>query len=112
MANRLEGNIVIVDSAMGNALVLTSANRVININHFSVNAFGFLATDTTSVISLSGVDTTNIVYSESFVQGGSGGAGMAVGWDRFKFRSFGTPQRFSDLKVPTLTAGTGYIYLA
>lgn len=109
--NRIVNNVIIIDSAMGNAFILTSGNQVIHLEDLSVNAFAFLSNGSTSTISISALDTTNVVYSESFLtMGAISNNGVII--DNFKFRPFGNPQRFSDLKVPTLTAGTGFIYLA
>lgn len=105
--NRIVDNVVIIDSAMGNSLILTSAGQAVNISHFYVNAFAFLVTDTLSLIRISTSDTTNTIYQEGFITG----AGASGGSDLFKFRPFGTPQRFDTLKVPQLTTGTGFIYL-
>lgn len=102
MANRIADNVIIIDSAMGNSFILDSGGRVVHLDRMAVNAFAFYAGDTTSTISISAVDTTNTIYSEAFL-----GAG-----ERFKFRAFGKPQMFADLKVPVLTNGTGFIYLA
>ena len=113
MANRIVGNTIIVDSGMGNSFILTSANQAINITNFRVNAIGFRAINTTSTISISaGLDTTNVIYFQGYLQGGSGGQISVLADKLFDITHFGTPQQFDTLKVPILTAGTAYIYLA
>jgi len=95
--NRIVGNVIIIDSAMGNALILTSANQAVNIDTFFVNAIALAQADTSASVTLSESNTSNVV----------------VKLDRNLTNiPFASPQRFSQLKVPTLTAGTAFIYLA
>lgn len=108
MANRIVGNVIIVDSAMGNALLLTSANQAINLGGMYVNAFAFLANDTTGAITLTQVNTAlDLVFVSSFIPGGQ--TRPALGLFTLPFAN---PLRVSDLKAPIVTAGTGFIYLA
>ena len=109
MANRINGNVIIVDSAMGNAVLLTSANQAINIDELSVSAFGFWAVDTTSAILLTEANTAlDIVFLQGYFVNGAGTSTNP----RMITTSFANPVKFGNLKVPTLTAGTGFIYLA
>lgn len=109
--NRIVGNVVIIDSAMGNALILTSANQALNLTEFRVNAFAFLCVDSTSTITISGPNTSDIMYTERLILMGTHSNNGTVA-QQFLRMSFGTPQSFFNLKVPTLTNGTGFIYLA
>lgn len=96
--NRLVGNVIIVDSAMGNTSVLNSANNLLNIRKYSVNSVAFTRVGATiGGMSLSVADTTNVVV---------------VVDSNNALVHFSQPQVFDDLKVPTLVGGTGFIYLA
>ncbi len=103
--NRIAGNVIIVDSAMGNAFILNSANMSNQIQKLKVNSIAFWSSDTTGRLQMSEADTSNIVVSMGWVNGGSGFQGAT------QTTSFGNSQPFENLKVPTLTAGTAWIYL-
>ena len=110
MANRILvgiGNVIIVDSAMGNSVLLTSANMAINMSNLNINAIGFYSIDTTGIMILSAVNTTDIVFRSGWNVNGAGGVYQAMQW--FPFNK---PMKWENLKVPTLTSGTGFIYLA
>ena len=114
--NRLVGNVVIVDSAMGNAFVLTSANQVIHLDDFKIQTISFVSLNTLGAVILTQANTsTDVVFSSNvFVTGilvGTGGAGVVL-YTNPVSTTFPLGFRASDLKVPTLTAGTAYIYLA
>jgi len=97
--NRIVGNVIIVDSAMGNAFILTSANQPI-INDFHVNGIMFSPTTAGGhVLRFTGLDTTNTVL---YIDSNNLLAGVA----------FSTPQELSNLKVPVISNGTAWIYLA
>lgn len=103
MANRIVGSVIIVDSAMGNLEILGSTNY----ETYHVNAIKFVATDTTGVLILTGLNTSDQVYRDAFsVQG------VGTGLETPLWSNFSKPQLFHALKVPTLTAGTAWIYLA
>ena len=106
--NRIVGNVLIVDSAMGNSLVLNSANRIVNIDVFSVSAIRFIANNTTGVLILTEADTSLDVVFRSAVYTQGAGTGT-VSPDMLTFAS---PVKLGNLKAPTVTAGTGFIYLA
>lgn len=108
MANRIVDQTIIVDSAMGNNLLLSSGGTTINISKLRVNAIGFLASDSTSRMVLTSLNTTNVIFSTNYFANGTG-AGLQSG---FQFYQFGAGQIFESIKVPVLTAGTGFIYLA
>ena len=107
MANRLVDNFIIVDSAMGNlnAVGGTSAS----ITTFYVNAFAFLAGGTNGACIISGADTTDHIFRATYVNSETGSTISVAGLQTL---NFSVPQKFGDLKVPTLTAGTAWIFLA
>lgn len=109
MANRILsgiGNVILIDSAMGNNLLLTSANQVINISNLNVQAIGFYSIDTTGVMIVTGVNTSDVVWRGGWVVNGASGLSPATQW-------FPVPKpiKWENLKVPTLTAATGWLYL-
>ena len=109
MANRIVGNVIIVDSAMGNVLLLNSAGRVVNLDELSVSAFAFWTVDTTGTIILTEANTaTDLVYIQGYFSNGAGASANP----RTVFNSFAKPVKIGNLKAPTVTAGTGFIYLA
>ena len=102
MANRIVGNVLIVDSGMGNELVLPGNN----IAEFQVSAIAVWGADTTAAITLTEANTaTDLVYkfNANTTPGGGGGVNPL---------SLTHPIKVGDLKVPVLTAATGFIYLA
>ena len=106
MANRINGNVIIVDSAMGNGLLFTG---VVNLDEVQVSAFGFLAVDTTSTITLTHADTSlDIVFKTGYIVQGAG-TSIRPSLEIFPFAK---PVRLGNLKAPVVTAGTGFIYLA
>ena len=107
MANRIVGDVLIVDSAMGNALILASANQPVHYTYYHANAVMFWSADTTGRLIISAADTTNHLVSMGWTANGTGG-GFAPS---NQSTQFGQKQKLDDLKVPTLTAGTAWIYL-
>ena len=107
MANRLVDNFIIADSSMGNLPIVggTSSNLTI----FYVNAFAFLATDTSSVCVIAGNDTSNHIFRARFVAADSATTGSVPALQTLVFAN---PQKFNALKIPTLTAGTAWVFLA
>lgn len=99
MANRIEGNTIIIDSAMGNAFVLTSASSIINITDLKIGTVLFWSSDTTGVLRLSGTNTTNCIMHLTNPNNNATPVGAHLGGSYFK-----------DMKVPTLTAGTAFLY--
>ena len=101
MANRIVGNVYTLDSSTGitNKLVIGTSSSWMS-NTF-VSAFCFVAADTTSEIELvfaSATDTT--AYIEKGIE-----HTKHILWS-----SFGQPVPFTELRLKTLTAGTGMIY--
>ena len=112
MANRINGNVIIVDSAMGNAFVLTSENLIRNIDEYKIQAVSFFMLDTSATMILTQANTSlDVVFNSNMVTVGilSNNGAMV---QNPKQVTFPLGLRTSDLKVPTLTAGTGYVYLA
>lgn len=101
MANRIEGNTIIVDSAMGNSFLLTSATTIININKLKISTIAFWSSDTTGAFRLSGTNTTNCFVHLTNPNNNATTVGAVIGG-----------VNFTDVKVPTLTAGTAFLYLA
>lgn len=100
MANRVIGNVIIVDSAMGNSFVLTSGATILNNNEVRATAFTFWSTDTTGIVAFSsGADTTNRVVLLTNPNNNPTTIGLVLN---------GIP--FNQLKVPVLTSGTAWIY--
>ena len=108
MANRIVGNVVIVDSAMGNAFVLNSANAPTHITNFKINSIEFLSNDTTGLCVFTDTNTTNVVKVFRWMANGAG-AGLVPATQT---TDFAQPQYLYGLKIPVLTAGTAWIYLA
>lgn len=108
MANRIVGNVVIVDSAMGNAFILAQGGSPIHEVRLHANMVSFFSNDTTGRLQISGVNTTNIIVSMGWLVNGTGSASVVPASQN---TSFGQEQPLDSLKVPTLTAGTAWIYL-
>lgn len=110
MANRLIGNVIIIDSAMGNAFILNSANQPMQLTNIHANAVVFWSSDTTGRLIISAIDTTNHLASFSWLSMGSNGSAF-ITIPATQSTQFGQKQNLSELKVPVLTAGTAWIYL-
>lgn len=111
MANRINGNVIIVDSAMGNNFVLTSANLVLNLDEFKVGAVSFFMLNTSASVILTQADTSlDVIYTANLMPYGVG-LGSTVLISNPQTIQFPGGFRASNLKVPTLTAGTAYLYL-
>ena len=109
MANRLNGDIIIVDSAMGNAPILGSAS---NLTSFRIGAISFFRLSTASTIIITRANTSlDVVFNSNMVMTGVIGTNMAVNFENPIQVTFPGGMRTNDLKIPTLTAGTAYIYL-
>lgn len=103
--NRIQGRVIIIDSAMGNVLALTSANQPIHMDTINVNAIAFWSADTTGAALLTGANTANDIYFKHDYPAGSGNA-----YNNPKWYSFGQGQPMQGIKAPVLTAGTLFIY--
>lgn len=94
MANRLIGNVYIIDSALNNvSLPWNSGSKIMSIALWSA--------DSTGVVIFTGADTTNVVARIS----GPRDSNLAQSSDRYLGGVY-----FDEMKVPTLTAGTAWIY--
>lgn len=101
MANRLVGNVYIIDSALNNvALPWNFGSRV--------SAFAFWSGSTAGSITFTGENTADCIAKLSFLQGATNGGNEPA----LTSLQFGNPVAFDAVKVPFLTAGTGWIYLA
>lgn len=96
MANRIVGNVYIVDSALNNVSLPWPQGARIQ----SVRAW-FL--DTSGLARFTGSDTTNAVFILTAHNAPSPSAG---GNDRMYLGGV----RFEEMKIPTLTSGTAWIY--
>lgn len=110
MANRILGNVIIIDSAMGNRLALTSANMSIQLNKIMVNAIAVYQMDTTGSIAITGNDTLNGILFRSDWLGLTSDSMGKVFVNNPSWFSFGQPQLFENIKAPTVTAGTAFLY--
>lgn len=107
MANRIAGNILIIDSAMGNSFALANDGTENQYRNFMVNAIGFWSASSTGALLLTGANTSiDIVFKHDFPTGALNTI------DNPKWFSFGTAQEFDNLKAPVVTAGTAFLYLA
>ena len=112
MANRIVGNIIIVDSAMGNNFILTSANLIRNVNSYNIQGISFFSMGTTGTVILTQENTSlDVVFNANMLIVGilSSPNGFLIQNPYSVTFPFGL--KTSELKVPTLTAGTAYIYL-
>ena len=108
MGNRIVGNTIIVDSAMLNAPLLgpESGNTINRI--FNVNAISFWSTGTLGALVITQENTQNMVVRFNFITTAVAGTANNQIFDvtpNPQIITFGTPQRFENLKVPTCTAG-------
>ena len=105
MANRIAGNVVIVDSAMGNLGLFMGTD---NISNMHVSGFAFEFTTTASTCSFSHTNTTDVIAKFSITSHvGSGGLIANP-----KVISLASPLRLDAIKVPSLVTGTAWVYLA
>lgn len=114
MANRINGNVIIVDSAMGNALVLTSAGQVVNLDEMKIQTISFFMLNTLGSVILTQADTSvDVIFNSNVLLSGIlTAATNAILQTNPVSVTFPLGFRTGSLKVPTLTAGTAYIYLA
>ena len=99
MANRIVGNVLIVDSGMGNSPILLGSN----IGEYQVSAIVIWGVDTTAAITLTEANTaTDLVYKFNANLSNGGVNPLSLTYSL----------KVGDLKVPVLTAATGFIYLA
>lgn len=102
MANRIVGNVYVIDSQTGaaNPLTITPGTASWLDNHL-VSGFSFLGNDTTATIELVfAADTTATAY---FCGHPNNNRNMTM-------TNLGEAVYFKELRCKTLTSGTGYIY--
>ena len=94
MANRLVGNTWILDTASGNTLI------PIHSGGMEVGAVTFWSLNSTGVCEISGANTTDVLVKLTNPNPDDATVGIVLnGID------------FDEIKLPTLTAGTAWIYL-
>lgn len=99
MANRIVGNVLIIDSGMGNSPVLPGNNY----NDFVISGIAVWGADTTAAITLTEANTaTDLVYKYNGISTIAGVNPLVLAY----------AIKVGELKVPVLTAATGFIYLA
>lgn len=100
MANRIVGNVLIIDSANGNNPVIFTPGTSNQINKYKLGTVMFWSSDTTGNIQFSLADTSNqIMRLSNPVNGPNTVGGVLNG------------VTLQDLKVVSLTAGTAWVYL-
>lgn len=110
MANRIVGNVIVIDSAMGNNLALTSANTPIHTSKFMINAISVYQTDTTGSIMLTQANTSlDVIFRSDWIGLTSDSMGK-VFVNNPSWFSFGQAQPIEGLKAPIVTAGTVMLY--
>ena len=97
MANRIVGNVIIVDSAMGNSPVLSSSAQL---HKFKLGSVAFWSSDTTGSLVLSGTNTSNTYLRLGNSVNSPNTTGIVL-----------DGVTLHNLKVPVLTAGTAWIYI-
>lgn len=96
MTNRIVGNVYIIDSALGNVSLPWPSNA-------KIMAVGIHSINTTGSISFSSSDTSNVVIKLTHT-----GDHVAPNDDADYYFLGGI--NFTEMKVPILTAATGFIY--
>lgn len=108
MANRLNGDVIIVDSAMGNTPILGATS---NLTAFRVGAISFFSLDTSGTVTITRANTSlDVVFKSNHVSVGILSNNGAVVVNPMHF-AYPGGIKTNDLKVPSLVAGTAYIYL-
>lgn len=100
MANRIVGNVYVIDSQTGAANSLQPGSASWLDNHL-VSAFAFLSADTTGSFEL--VFAADTSATACFL-------GNESNIRNTTWSSLGSPCYFKELRCKTLSAGTGYIY--
>ena len=105
MANRIVDNVIIIDSAMGNLQVVGGTSS--NITTYNIQTIALWAANTLGNLVLTGANTaTDVVVQLSIINAGSG---IVPGLQSVNFP---LGLRLSNLKCTTVTAGSGFVYLA
>lgn len=101
MANRIAGNVLIIDSAMGNSFVFADSQ----ISNYYVSAIAFWAANTTGACLLTGTNTASDIQFKHDLPAGSANT------ENPKWFPFGIKMDLRNLKAPLMTAGTAFLYL-
>lgn len=105
MANRLVNNVYILDSLNGAGQALLGVNSASWHDDAYVNAVVFWGSGTTSCLELVyATDTTNSACVLCVTVNSVAGSTVST--------QFSEPQRFAELRLKTLTAGTAWIYFS
>ena len=96
MANRIVGNVYIIDTGSANTALPWLQNT-------NIQSIRFWGSTTAAQVIFTGADTTNVVARLAISEVGTLG-----GTDDLFLGGID----FSEMKVPTLTAGTAWIYFA
>lgn len=90
---------------MGNALAFTSGSTSLNLSQYKINAFAVWSADSTSAIILTEANTlTDVIFKHDYPAGAQNAIANP------KWYSFGQGQPLGNIKAPTVTAGTVYLY--
>ena len=101
MANRIIGNVLIVDSAMGNSPVILDSQ----IKDYRASAIAVWTVNNSALITFTGVDTANdLIFKFNF-------PAASADLPNPKWHSFGIPQSLYNMRAPVVSAGTAFIYL-
>ena len=95
MANRMEGNTYIIDSSNGNIAIPWNQGA-------RVRAVSLWGANSSAEVIFTGPDTTNVVVRLTHPSAGNSAQSIAIYLDI----------SFDNMKVPTLTAGTAWIYFS
>ena len=106
MVNRIYDNVIAVDSAMGNFSIVGGASS--NITHYQLIGVSFTAASTAGDFILTGANTLDIIWHATLLNAATNNGFL----DANPSISFARPLRMSDIKCPTLTAGSARVYLA
>ena len=105
MVNRLFHNVILVDSAMGNLSAVGGTTN--NLTTYLVSGFAFWSNTTLGNVIFAGANTEDVIWRVSYLAVAASGLLNST-----QQISFASPLRMSAVKVPALTAGTGWVYLA
>lgn len=104
MANRLFDNVIIIDSAMGNLPAVGGTSS--SITSYNISSIAFWAATTLGNLVLTGANTgTDHITHHSFVTTESSM------FTALSSQYFPGGLRLNNLKCPTITAGTAFVYL-
>lgn len=109
MSNRVSGNILIVDSGMGNALAINTSTG--NYANYRVVAIAFWSASTLGDMLITMNDTRDTVIRFNFIAHVSGGVAVHQVISNPQYVAIGNGINLGDVKIPIATACTGWLYL-